>query len=237
MTTTNWLRTTALVALSALAFIQCGGDKKPAEGPTMPSAEPPSDQAPDSDAGTAQMPAASSTELAQSETGAPPPEPKTEALNDAQIAAITEAANSSEIEQAKVAQTKSKDAGVKSFAAMMITHHGDAKKKQAKLKLKTEESGISTAMAADAGATLNALKADSGKDFDKAYITAQVAGHQKVLDTINDKLLPNVKDGNLKAYLEEIKPKVEQHLKQARQLQESFDSKSSSTAAGRKHAG
>jgi len=236
MTTTNWLRTTALVALSALAFIQCGGDKKPAEGPTMPSAEPPSDQAPDSDAGTAQMPAAASTETARSETAAPP-EPKTEALNDAQIAAITDAANSSEIEQAKVAQTKSKDAAVKSFAAMMITHHGDAKKKQAKLKLKTEESGISTAMAADAGATLNALKADSGKDFDKAYITAQVAGHQKVLDTINDKLLPNVKDANLKAYLEEIKPKVEQHLKQARQLQESFDSKSSSTAAGRKHAG
>jgi len=118
---------------------------------------------------------------------------------------------------------------VKSFAAMMITHHGEAKQKQAKLKLKTEESGISTALQSDAGATLDALNANTGKDFDKTYIAAQVNEHQKVLDTINDQLLPNVKDERLKAYLDEIKPKVEQHLQRAKQLQQTLDSKSSST--------
>ncbi|HEX2672308.1 MAG TPA: DUF4142 domain-containing protein, partial [Polyangiaceae bacterium] len=107
---------------------------------------------------------------------------------------------------------------------------------QAKLKLKSEESGVSTALQADSGAALNALK-DAGKDFDKTYIAAQIAGHQKVLDTINDKLLPNVKDEQLKAYLEEIKPTVEQHLARAKQLQHGFDSKSSSTAVDHKPAG
>jgi hypothetical protein len=45
------LRISALVALSGLSFIQCGGDKKKADSPaeTMPSAEPPPE---DSDGGT-----------------------------------------------------------------------------------------------------------------------------------------------------------------------------------------
>jgi len=231
MILTRSLRTTALVMLSSLTLIDCGGDQKTADAPpTMPSAEPPTDQAPQVDAGTgAQTPPGIDIATPKPEASAPPA-PKPEALNDAQIAAITELANSAEIAQAKVAQLKSKDAGVKSFAAMMIVHHGQAKQKQAKLKLKTEESGVSTAMNADAGATLDALNANLGKDFDKTYIDAQIAGHQKVLDAINDRLLPNVKDANLKAYLDEIKPKVEEHLRQAKQLQQSFDSKSTSTS-------
>jgi len=228
-------RAIALLALPVLSFVRCGGEQKAAEAPSsMPSAEPPRDQTPELDAGTAQSP--EGTNIGSSADTAKPPEPKAEALNDAQIAAITEAANSAEIAQAKVAQARSKDAAVKTFAAMMLTHHGEAKQKQANLKLKTEESGISTALQADAGATMNALK-DAGKDFDKTYIAAQIAAHQKVLDTINDKLLPNVKDERLKAYLEEIKPTVEQHLTRAKQLQQSFDSKSSTTPVERKQSG
>jgi putative membrane protein len=231
------LRAVALAALPALAFIRCGGHQQAAEAPTtMPSAEPPSDQIPSPDAGTAQAPQGLDIATGTEQSA---PAPKPEALNDAQIAAVTEAANVAEIAQAKLAQAKSKDAGVKRFAAMMITHHGQAKQKQAALKLKTEESGLSTALQSDAEATRDALNADTGADFDKAYIAAQIKGHQKVLDTINDQLLPNVKDERLKAYLLEIKPTVEQHLKQAKQLQESFDSKSSSTSPGTKtkHAG
>jgi len=235
------LRALAVIALPALAFIRCGGEQKVADAPSsMPSAEPPTDQTRDLDASTAQTPQGidvATPKEGTKEAETKPPEPKLEALNDAQIAAITDAANSAEIAQAKVAQAKSKDAAVKTFAAMMITHHGEAKQKQAKLKMKTEESGASTALQSDAGATLNELNSNPGKDFDKVYIAAQITEHQKVLETINDKLLPNVKDERLKAYLEEIKPTVEQHLKRAKQLQESLDSKNSSTPVANKHAG
>lgn len=223
------------LALAGLAFVQCGGEQKTAESPPelMPSAEPPQPE----------QAAAATTRAAPPEADSPSaeapavPAPKTDPLSDEQIAAITDAANTAEIAQAKLAQSKSKDAAVKQFAAMMISHHGEAKQKQAKLKLKPAESGVSTAMQVDADATLNALKADTGKDFDQAYITAQVTGHQKVLDTINDKLLPNVKNPELKAYLEEIKPRVEDHLKQAKALQESFDSKRSSISKTSKQTG
>jgi putative membrane protein len=236
MTTTRWLRSTALLSLIALPLMQCGGDQKAAEAPpTMPSAEPPSDQTLDADAGTAQTPPG--LDIATAPTENTPPAPKPEDLNDAQIAAITDAANTAEIAQAKIAQVKSKDASVKAFAAMMIVHHGEAKQKQAKLKLKTEESGVSTALGADSAATLDVLKNATGKNFDEAYVRSQISGHQKVLDTINEKLVPNAKDANLKAYLEEIKPKVEEHLKQAKQLQQSLDSKTPSSGPGSKPAG
>ena len=230
------LRTSALVALSALALVHCGGDQKPATAPeTMPSAEPPSAEPPgEPDAGPQ---SASASAAPDSEAPAAAPPPKLEPLTDEQIAAVTDAANTAEIAQAKLAQSKSKDPAVKRFAAMMITHHGEAKQKQAKLNLKPAESAVSTALESDAASTLDMLKTDKGKDFDKAYIAAQVDGHQKVLDTINQKLLPNVKNADLKAYLDEIKPRVEEHLKQAKQLQENFDSKSSSTGSSATHAG
>jgi putative membrane protein len=231
-------RTVAILAFSALsgfALINCGGDKKPADSPeTMPSAEPPSEATPaEADAGTTMN--TKSVDTAQAKADDAPA--KADPLSDEQIAAITDAANTAEIEQAKLAESKSKDPGVKRFAAMMIMHHGAAKQKQAKLKLKPQESATSTALQTDAASTLDMLKSDKGKDFDKAYIAAQIDGHQKVLDTINDKLLPNVKSADLKAYLDEIKPRVEQHLKEAKQLQESFDSKSSSVSVTSKHAG
>ncbi len=225
----------AVLVLCSLALAACGGDQKPADSPeSMPSAEMPPTPMPESDAGMSTK--SSSSDAAQAKTDAPAA-PKMDPLTDEQIAMITDAANTAEIEQAKLAQTKSKDADVKKFAAMMVSHHGAAKQKQAKLKIKPAESSTSTAMQADAASTLDTLKGDTGKDFDKAYIAAQVDGHQKVLDTINDKLLPSVKSADLKAYIEGIKPTVEEHLKEAKRLQQNFDSKSSSTAAGSKPAG
>jgi putative membrane protein len=229
----GYTRMTTVAALAAFAFINCGGDQKAPEAPSnepAPSAEPPAD----ADAGATSM-KASTPAPAESATAEATPVPET--LTDEQIAAITDAANTAEIAQAKLAESKSKSTDVKRFAAMMIHHHGDAKKKQAQLKLQMADSSDSTALKSDAASTLDALKKDSGKAFDKAYIDAQVDGHQKVLDAINQKLLPNVKNADLKAYLDEIKPRVEEHLKQAKELQENFDSKSSAADSAKKHTG
>ncbi len=223
----------AISALGAFAFIQCGGDQKPAETPASETAPTPAPSSV-SDAGTA---APTDTAAPAASASAEPAAPAAPALSDEQIAAITDAANTAEIEQAKVAESKSKNADVKKFAAMMIKHHGEAKAKQAKLKLQPADSSDSTALKTDASTTLDTLKKSPAKDFDKAYIDAQVDGHQKVLDAINQKLLPNVKSPELKAYLDEIKPRVEAHLKEAKEIQQKFESKSSSVGGSAPHAG
>jgi hypothetical protein len=71
MTITQSFRTLAVIALIALPFMQCGGQQKTAEAPpTMPSAEPPSDQLVDSDAGTAQTPSGIDLELSTGQRAA-----------------------------------------------------------------------------------------------------------------------------------------------------------------------
>jgi putative membrane protein len=142
-----------------------------------------------------------------------------EILSDEQIAQLTDDANSAEIDQAKVAESKAKDQRVKKFAERMVKQHTDAKDKQAKLNQKTSSSDTSKKLEKDASHTLSALKSDNDASFDRDYIADQVKEHQEVVDMINKQMLPNVKGTELKAYLEEIKPTVEMHLKSAQELQ------------------
>jgi putative membrane protein len=214
----------------ALTLIHCASDRQApaADSPMPPPAEPPAEMTaaqPAASAAAAPEPSPSPGEVAkQDQTNSAAAAPKATPLSDEQIAAITDIANTGEIEQAKLARTKSKNQEVLKFSAMMIAHHGEAKQKQAKLKLTTAESATSTKLLEDGNRTLSALKDSKGADFDKRYMDAQVEGHQKVLDTINNELLPNAKSPELRAYLEEIKPKVEQHLVAARDAQQRLDS-------------
>lgn len=225
------------VALNVLAFaaIHCSKstDQTASASPPPPPAEEPAAQptirGPGSPAnseivGSEQKPpVVTGNEAARANDSVPKATselPETKPLTDEQIAAITDGANSAEISQAMVARNKSKNSSVQRFAQMMIAHHGDAQKKQAKLKLKTAESKLSQSMLEDNNKTLTSLKEKSGGEFDRAYMQAQVEGHRKVLDTINTELLPNVKNADLKAYIEEIKPKVEQHLQLAQETEQ-----------------
>ncbi len=141
------------------------------------------------------------------------------ALTDEQIAAITNDANSAEIEQAQLALSKTKDARIKDFASMMVKHHTEAKNKQAKLGLKTASSPKSTKLEKDAQDTLSKLKAATSKEFDADYIDAQVAEHREVAHTIEHDLMPNASSAGLKAYLADIKPTVDSHLEKAKEIQ------------------
>jgi putative membrane protein len=145
--------------------------------------------------------------------------PESEKLSDAQIARITNSVNAAEIEQGKLARSKATDARVKQFAERMVKHHSQAKDKQAKLELDSAESALSTKLEHDASTTLGALRANADASFDQEYMGAQVKEHQRVLDTIDQELLPNAKNDKLEAYLKEVRSTVESHLKDARDLE------------------
>ena len=149
-------------------------------------------------------------------------------MSDEQIAAITDAANTAEIEQAKLAQKNAKNARVKKFAAMMITDHTQAKEKQKKLLGKlnvTPQSGtMATELETQSQQKLSELKGMKGAEFDTAYIEAQVEAHQKVLDSFDNQLIPNAKNAEFKALLGEIRPKVAAHLSEAKEIQQELTS-------------
>lgn len=153
-----------------------------------------------------------------------------ETLSDEQVAAVTDAANDGEIAQGKTAQGKARNARVKAFAAKMIAHHGQAKEKQSKLGITNADSALSKKLKTDGAATLASLHSTpAGPAFDEVYMKAQIDGHQKVLDTINDRLLPSVRNEKLAEYVKSIKPTVEAHLKEAREIEQSLSTKTDSS--------
>src|SRR5689334_1669262 len=79
-------------------------------------------------------------------------------LDDAQIAAITGAANSAEVEQGRLAQSKATDPRVRSFAALMVEHHGEARRDQQALSVSKQDSSDAERMSKDADTALSSLQ-------------------------------------------------------------------------------
>ncbi len=204
-----------LFSAALVLAVACNKNDAPRPENQTPPASPQATAIPNAQPATSDQAVAPLNSAASNQnTGASHPE----MLTDAQIAQITDDANTAEIEQAKLAESKAKDPRVKKFAERMVKHHGEAKDKQAKLNIKPDSSASARKLENDAKTTLGSLKADAEANFDRDYIAAQVTEHQTVLDTINNQLLPNVKSADLKSYLNEIKPTVEMHLKSAQEL-------------------
>ena len=66
------------------------------------------------------------------------------------------------------------------------------------------------------------LKGLNGADFDKAYIENEVTYHETVIKAVDDTLIPNAKNAELKALLESGKPIFVSHLNHAKELQASL---------------
>src|SRR4051812_24168400 len=157
----------------------------------------------------------SGTSLAQGQQ----PQP---AIDDGQIANIMQTVDSAEMEAAKYAQLHATNSEVKAFARQMSVDHRESEKKEsAALKasgISPVANQTSTALHTEAQQKLKQLTTLKGKDFDKAYVEAQLDMHRKALDTIDSQLLPNAKSDALKTYIKNVRPKIEAHLRQAETL-------------------
>lgn len=161
------------------------------------------------------------------------------ALTDGQIAAVLDAANDKEIEESKVALTRSKNAEVKAFAKMMVDHHTEAKKKGAKLAAAAppSESEVSKKLKADTTTAIDSLKATADADFDRAYLDLMLADHKAVLDLVDNKILPAAKAAELKTLVEkDLRPTVDGHLTKATALHVKLAAKTGSTTPSAKPA-
>lgn len=54
-------------------------------------------------------------------------------------------------------------------------------------------------------------------------IDAQVKAHQEVLDAFDNKLIPSARDASLKANLQQVRPMVAAHLKDAQDIQKALE--------------
>ncbi len=148
------------------------------------------------------------------------------APTDAQIAGIVVAANTVDINAGKLAQSRSKNKEVKEFGKLMVTDHTGVNKQASalvkKLKVTPEESDTSKSLKQSGAETMAKLKGLKGAEFDKAYVDNEVTYHQTVIDSLDQTLIPNAKNEELKALLVKVRPAFVAHLQHAQQLQGSM---------------
>jgi predicted outer membrane protein len=143
-------------------------------------------------------------------------------LSDAQIAAVTSAANSGEIQLGTIALSRAHLEQVLAFAQEMITMHGAAQDRSLallqSLNLTPVENNLSTQLAQDAQRTGVMLQNAAAADFDLLYVQSQIDIHTQVLQIFDDILLPSVTDAALRTDLSLARADVQRHLAEAQAL-------------------
>ena len=153
------------------------------------------------------------------------------APSDAQIAKIVMTINKSEVKEAEHVKDKSKNPEIQRFADHMLRAHEASNDRTEKLtknqKIKPQDSDMSRDLEQKSKQSLSELKRQDTAQLDSAYLSAQVQEHQETLSTLNQ-LLPQARNPELKSLIRQMRPEVEGHLKEAKQLQASLSSSSAS---------
>jgi putative membrane protein len=145
------------------------------------------------------------------------------APTDPQIAMIAVTADNVDIEAGKLAAEKSTNPKVKEFAELMVRDHTSVNSQATalakKLNVTPEESATSRSLKSDGDKNLEKLRGLSGAAFDTAYVDNEVTYHEAVAKVLDETLIPNTKNAELKSLLESAKPIFASHLKHAKELQ------------------
>jgi putative membrane protein len=133
--------------------------------------------------------------------------------------------NFAEVELGKLASQKSNSPDVKAFGEQMVTDHSKANDN---LKPITDSNGVQwpTQLTDECKTLYDRLSKLSGPAFDKIYIHAMVQGHQKDAKAYEMES-GKVKDSQLKSYVDQTLPVIQQHLSHIQSIQQSSGSSGS----------
>lgn len=121
-----------------------------------------------------------------------------------------------EVQLGEAAQTKGSDPKVKEFGKMMVTDHTKAND-ELKALAASKNITLPTAPSEEMQKTAADITAKSGKDFDKAYIDQMVKDHKKTVELFEDGQ-KNVKDAEIKAFIDKTLPVLKGHLEHIKSL-------------------
>ena len=144
-------------------------------------------------------------------------------LTDPEIASVAVTANKVDINAAKLAKDKSKNADVLKFADMMAKDHQSVIDQcvalVTKLKVTPKDNMLSKKLMTDADAAKKMLSEKTGRKFDMAYMENEVIYHKAVISTVQNVLIPQAQNEELKDLLEKVLPIIKEHLKHAQMVQ------------------
>lgn len=127
-------------------------------------------------------------------------------ISDPQIAHVAYTAGQIDVEAARQALARSRNAAVRAFAETMVRDHeavnGQALALVQRLHVTPEANPTSAALSAQAGQARQRLAALEGAAFDRAYVENEVAYHRAVNGALSGTLIPAARNAELKTLLE-----------------------------------
>lgn len=158
-----------------------------------------------------------------------PAPPAAPAMTDPEIAAFLGNAHKGEIELGNLAIKTTKNKDVKALAQMIVKDHTAADKKSkdmlGKAGIAPQEGEQARMLAQGAQDTMTKLKELKGVEFDKAYVDSQVEMHQKVIDAVDQTLMPAAQNAELKQLMTDARPGLEKHLEHCKKVQAALAAK------------
>lgn len=145
--------------------------------------------------------------------------------SDANIVALLDEANAADSAAGAIAVTKATNSNVRTFASRMMKDHHTLRAQGAALAKKLNITPAAPSddpvqpMVQNETNTLNTTA--KGKDFDKAYIDAEVDAHKAVLD-LATKAAGQTQNTELKNLIQKAAPIIQGHLDQAQAIQKSL---------------
>jgi len=145
--------------------------------------------------------------------------------SDANIVALLDEANMADSAAGSIASTKGTSAAVRDFGKQMMRDHHALRTQGADLAKKLNVTPAAPAddpvmpMAQNETNTLNTTA--KGKDFDKAYIDAEVEVHKAVLD-LATKAAGQTQTAELKNLIQKAAPMIQGHLVKAESIQKTL---------------
>ncbi|MFX1676362.1 DUF4142 domain-containing protein [Paraburkholderia sp. A2WS-5] len=142
---------------------------------------------------------------------------------DPQIAAIVVAANQTDIDAGKLAESKTHSQEVQAFAQRMVADHTSVNQAAVdlvhKLGVTPQDNPTSDSLKQGGKANIANLRSLHGAQFDRAYIDHEVSYHEQVIDALDKTLIPGAQNAELKALLVKVRPAFVAHLDHAKHVQ------------------
>ena len=143
-------------------------------------------------------------------------------LSDANVLAMLDIINLSEIDSANLAKQKASIGEVKTFASLMLSEHTTMMQETRRLAQKINVDPQTPVLASKIGKrhqeTMEELRRMSGPDFDQVYLTSQIKMHEQAIDLVQN-TADTVHDRRLQHHLKGARQDLITHLSTANAIE------------------
>jgi putative membrane protein len=152
----------------------------------------------------------------------------TPALDDAQIVAIFDLANTADIETGRLGAARAQSKDVRDFGTMLAQVHTQVRQNGRELAKKL---GVTPVLPKDEksaeahAAVMARLGKLEGAAFDRAFVQHERAFHAAVIEAVTNTLIPAIQNKELKDFVVSLAPAFEAHRLAAENLQKRLAAK------------